>query len=273
MVLCLKTWKSRSLPGFSFFIFNCVDLLVSYLVSMFGFSIVIPIYNESKNINVLVEEIFYSLREYSNFELILVNDGSSDDTADVLQRTKKSFSIKIITNKIKFGQSFAILNGVKNSKYNTIVTLDGDGQNNPKDISKLLEIYFSKKVLSLVGGIRKNRKDNLVKIISSKIANNVRSLILNDNCIDTGCSLKVFDKNVFLKFPYFDGIHRFLPALFKGFGKETFFIEVDHRPRISGISKYGILDRLFKGTIDIIRVVNIIKKNKQNISEKLNECK
>ena len=100
-----------------------------------------------------------------------------------------------------------------------------------------------------------------MKLISSKIANQFRSLILKDGCVDTGCSLKVFDKEIFLTFPFFDGIHRFLPSLFKGFGKNTLFIDVDHRPRISGISKYGTFDRLYKGILDIIRVKKIIRNN------------
>ena len=227
-----------------------------------SFSIVVPFYNESSNINKLVTEIYDSLKEYNSFELICVNDGSSDNTNDILEKIKINFPIKIIDNKSNLGQSFSIWTGVKNSNHKTVVTLDGDGQNNPYDIPKLLEIYFSKNFFSLVGGIRKKRKDSLLKIISSKIANKVRSLILNDDCIDTGCSLKVFDKDIFLLFPFFDGLHRFLPALFKGYGMNIFFVKVDHRPRISGISKYGTLDRLYKGIIDIIRVKKIIRKNR-----------
>jgi len=233
-----------------------------------NFSIVIPVYNESENLNKLIDEIYASLNKYSNFELILVNDGSNDDTKNTLEKIKAKFPIIIVNNKLNFGQSFSILEGIKNSNYKTIVTLDGDGQNNPKDISKLLEVFFSKKIFSLVGGIRKNRKDNFIKIISSKIANNIRSFILDDDCIDTGCSLKVFDKNVFLNFPYFDGLHRFLPALFKGYGKYTLFIEVNHRPRIAGFSKYGTIGRLFKGIFDIIRVKRIINNYQLNIKEK-----
>jgi len=224
-----------------------------------NFSIIVPIYNESNNINKLVSEIYDSLKKYKHFELIFVNDGSDDDTSDVLEKIKINFPITIIENKSNLGQSFSIWTGVKNSNYKTVVTLDGDGQNNPNDIPKLLEIYFSKKIFALVGGIRKKRKDSLLKIISSKIANKIRSIILNDDCIDTGCSLKVFDKDIFLSFPFFDGLHRFLPALFKGYGMNTFFMNVDHRLRISGISKYGTLDRLYKGIIDIIRVKKIIR--------------
>ena len=100
----------------------------------------------------------------------------------------------------------------------------------------------------------------LIKILSSKIANKIRSYILNDDCVDTGCSLKVFDRNIFLSFPFFDGIHRFLPALFKGYNKNTFFINVDHRPRIHGNSKYGTFGRLVRGIRDLITVAKIIKK-------------
>ena len=98
--------------------------------------------------------------------------------------------------------------------------------------------------------------------VGSKIANNIRLLILKDNCIDTGCSLKVFDKNIFLKFPYFNGIHRFLPAFFVNFGYKTLYMSVDHRPRVAGVSKYGTIDRLFKGIVDLIRVKIIINRYK-----------
>jgi dolichol-phosphate mannosyltransferase len=161
------------------------------------------------------------------------------------------------------GQSKALLTGIIKSKYNTIITLDGDGQNNPNDIRKLMEIYFNSNYF-LVGGIRLNRKDNFVKNISSKLANFIRQLVLKDECIDTGCSLKIFDKKIFLNFPFFNGIHRFLPALFKGYNKETCFIEVDHRQRNAGVSKYGTFDRLFVGIRDIIKVRNIIINNKKS---------
>ena len=114
----------------------------------------------------------------------------------------------------------------------------------------------------LVGGIRKKRQDSLTKILSSRVANKIRSMIFNDGCNDTGCSLKIFDKQIFLKFPFFSGIHRFLPSLFTGYGYRTFFIDVDHRLRIKGSSNYGTLDRLFRGIIDIIKVRKIIRDYK-----------
>ena len=117
----------------------------------------------------------------------------------------------------------------------------------------------------MIGGIRRNRKDSLVKIISSRIANKVRMLILNDDCIDTGCSLKIFKKDLFLKLPFFDGIHRFLPALFKAYGANIHFIDVDHRFRKYGQSKYGTFGRLFRGIRDIFKVLLIIKRYRKKV--------
>ena len=225
-------------------------------------SIVIPIFNESENITSLVSEIELAMKNTSySYELILVNDASTDDTRDVLSKIykKHNFNIKILNNLKNIGQSFSIIKGIKSSKSQTIVTLDGDGQNNPNDIPKLIQEYNKDKDLLLVGGIRLNRKDNFLKKISSKIANKIRMLILKDNCEDTGCSLKIFDKNIFLQFPEFNSIHRFIPALFSGYNKKTKFIPVDHRKRIYGKSNYGTFKRLFQGINDIIKVRNIIK--------------
>ena len=227
------------------------------------FSIVIPVFNEEDNLVSLIREIKTSLIHYEEFELIFVNDFSSDNTLRILDKEKTKFNFKILNNNTNLGQSYSTLLGVKNSKYNTIVTLDGDGQNNPNDIPKLIEYYNENKNFFLVGGIRIRRRDNIVKIISSRIANFVRSKFLKDGCIDTGCSLKVFDKNVFLNFEYFDGIHRFLPALFNGFGYKTAFLNVDHRKREYGKSKYGTLLRLLNGIRDMIKVKKIINKNKK----------
>lgn len=229
------------------------------------FSIVIPFFNEEKNINTLIDEIIKNLSNQNfTYEIIAVDDCSTDDTNKVLQKIthNSKLEISIIKNISNLGQSKSILNGVKASKYNAIVTLDGDGQNNPADIPKLVNSYFKLKKYSLIGGIRAKRKDSFLKRISSRIANNVRSVILNDNCSDTGCSLKIFDKNIFLSFPFFDGIHRFLPALFTGYKQKTMFINVDHRPRRFGYSKYGTIKRLIKGIIDIYRVIKIIKNIK-----------
>lgn len=229
------------------------------------FSIVIPIYNEQDNITILLDEIINSLKDQKfSYEVIIVDDASNDNSVSKINDYKKNnkISINLILNKKNLGQSFSTISGIKASKYSTIITIDGDGQNNPSDILKLINT-FKKSNLSLLGGIRYKRKDSLLKKISSKIANNIRKKILNDDCDDTGCSLKVFNKEIFLQFPEFDGLHRFLPAFFKGYGYKTNFVEVDHRQRIFGNSKYGTILRLFKGIIDLIKVYFIIKKVKK----------
>ena len=227
------------------------------------FSVIIPLYNEQKNIIDLLDEIKINLSNHEKYEIILIDDASDDDTLNTIKLVENK-KIKILENKKNLGQSFSIHTGIKHSSFNIIITIDGDGQNDPIDINNLLDIYLSNSEIKLVGGIRNKRRDNYIKIISSKIANYIRSKILNDNCLDTGCSLKVFDKDIFLNFPYFDGMHRFLPALFKGYGYNTSFINVNHRKRKFGISKYGTIIRLFKGIRDIIKVKKIIK-NKEII--------
>ena len=222
------------------------------------FSIVVPIFNESENIKFLLEEIKESLNQYKNYEIVVVNDASTDDTLEILKSEKNKF-LKIINNNTNNGQSYSIHKGIKNTSNKIIITIDGDGQNDPADIPKLLEIYNSNNNIKLIGGIRIKRQDSYIKIISSKLANSIRSKILDDQCKDTGCSLKIFDKDIFLNFPYFNGIHRFLPALFKGYGYTTKFVEVNHRKRKYGVSKYGTMNRLFIGIRDILKVKKIIK--------------
>ena len=229
-------------------------------------SLVIPIYNEELSIKKLIDEINFNLEKKNyQYEVIIVDDGSTDNTKNVLDEILKQYSfVKIIANKINVGQSFSLIEGIKKSKYLNIITLDGDGQNNPKDISKIAKLFFDDENIKLVGGIRSKRKDNIIKRFSSIFANGIRKFILNDDCVDTGCSLKIFDKNIFLMFPKFDGIHRFLPALFKGYGYKTYFINVEHRERKYGYSKYGTFRRMIKGIRDIFIVIKIIKKYKEN---------
>ena len=243
---------------------------------MVNFSVVIPIFNEKDNIQKLIEEIFVYLESYNQFEIIIVNDGSKDDTEIIVKKLSKKYPINLINNKTNNGQSFSINEGVKKDFLYKII--ESDPSFNEKDFIQGAKTAYdmilssfssgdtdiSNEDVFLVGGIRKKRKDSFIKIISSKVANSFRSFILDDNCKDTGCSLKIFDKNVFLNFPYFNGMHRFLPALFKGYGKKTIFIEVDHRPRIYGISKYGTWKRLFRGIRDLIKVLKIIKEFKRN---------
>ncbi len=226
------------------------------------FSIVIPIYNESENITALITQINNSLYKKYIYEIIIVDDCSDDDLKNVL-KSKLFSNCVLVSHKINAGQSESIRTGINISKHNVIITLDGDLQNDPADIPKLIEIYNDLNLnLKLVGGIRKKRKDTIIKKFSSYIANSIRKLILNDDCNDTGCGLKIFDKAIFLKFPFFNGIHRFLPALYKGYGYNTFFIEVNHRHRQFGISKYGTFNRLFWGIKDMIKVKKILFNRK-----------
>jgi len=234
-------------------------------VTVKGFSVVIPVFNESENIFSLIDEIKTCCKkEKYLYEIIIVNDSSTDNIIIEFENKKYDNNINLITNNKKSGQSKSIYNGVINSNYDIIVTLDGDGQNDPKDIKKLFNIYNLKIYKGLVGGIRHKRNDNLWRIISSKIANNIRSFILKDNCQDTGCGLKVFDKYIFLEIPFFDGMHRFLPALFLASGNKTFFEKVNHRARLHGKSQYDTFFRAIKGIRDILKVVKILKKIKQN---------
>lgn len=223
------------------------------------FSIVIPCFNESSNIPNLLNEIKYELSEF-NYEIIIVDDYSSDNSVEVIKKFDNN--IVIIENYSNQGQSFSISEGVKCSKSNTIITLDCDGQNNPKDIKKLFSIYKNNSDIKLVGGLRLRRIDSYVKIFSSKVANAIRKFFLKDDCIDSGCGLKVFDKEIFLRLPFFNGIHRFLPALYKGKNCSTHFTSVDHRARKFGNSKYGTMKRAFNGIIDLIKVYYIIKSFK-----------
>jgi dolichol-phosphate mannosyltransferase len=229
-----------------------------------GLSIVIPIYNEEKNLTKLISEINLALKNYSNYEIIIVNDFSTDSSSDILE-SLNSKKINIFNNSRNMGQSYSLYKGIQKSKNNIIISIDGDGQNNPKDIPYLIEKYISNDAIKLVGGIRKNRKDNIVKIVSSRLANLLRSKIFDDGCSDTGCSLKVFDKSIFLKYPYFNGIHRFIPALFRGVEAESIFIFVDHRKRLYGQSNYGTFYRMIKGIIDIIKVKRIIYNIRNNL--------
>jgi dolichol-phosphate mannosyltransferase len=228
------------------------------------FSLVIPCFNEEKNITNLFREINDSLINF-NYELIFIDDCSTDNSLKSISNLKKlNKNIVVIKNKKNKGQSYCIYEGIKISKSNTIVTLDCDGQNNPKDIPKLLELFFEEEDIYLIGGLRKKRKDSFIKILSSKFANFFRNLILHDECPDTGCSLKIFDKKIFLNFPFFDGIHRFIPALFKGMDKKAIYVNVDHRKRLHGISKYGTFKRALNGIYDIFKVLQIIKKIKND---------
>jgi dolichol-phosphate mannosyltransferase len=228
-------------------------------------SIIVPIFNEDKNLEKLFNDIFNVVNEKFEYEIVAINDGSTDQSLSMINKFKQKLNISIINKEKNEGQSAAFYDGIKIAKYKNIITIDSDNQNDPKDILKLSNLYFMEKY-SLVGGIRKKRNDNKIKIISSIIANKIRNLVLKDGCPDTGCSLKIFSRDIFLSFDYFDGMHRFIPALFKALNQKSTFVEVNHFFRKYGNSKYGTLDRLFNGITNLNKVKKIIKENHDRIS-------
>lgn len=217
-------------------------------------SVVVPVYNEAENVTQLVEEIAKALFATS-FEMIFVNDNSSDNTLDVLSDLKKKHpQLRVIAHRSNAGQSRAVRTGVLAAKSNLIATLDGDGQNNPADIPKLRDQITRDDApdnLTLVGGRRMKRQDSQAKLWASKLGNGVRKKLLKDQADDTGCGIKVFKRDAFLLLPYFDHIHRYIPALMLREGFAIEFADVSHRPRIAGTSKYTNFGRLKVSIADL----------------------
>ena len=227
-------------------------------------SVVIPLHNEQENVGPLIEEIHIALSGI-DYEIICIDDGSNDGTLDHLRALSAgSQRLRILRHSRKSGQSTAVWNGVRYSRSPWVATLDGDGQNDPADIPRLFRRVRDEAAgkPTCVCGWRRNRRDTLLKRISSKVANHVRVRLLRDNTPDTGCGLKVFSREAFLLLPYFDHMHRFLPALFLrgGYGIES--MEVNHRPRSRGKSKYGLHNRLWAGIIDLLGVYWLLHRSR-----------
>ena len=225
-------------------------------------SVVVPVKNEEDNVAELIFEIRQALKNKIHYEMIYVDDGSTDHTYKNLINLQKTYKeLRVIRHQKSCGQSTAVRTGVKHAQYDWIVTLDGDGQNNPQDIPELLKAL--KEGVELVGGNRRHsRRDTWIKRISSVIANGVRSWMLQDNTPDTGCGLKLFSKEAFLDLPYFDHMHRFLPALIKRRGGLIVSVPVSHRPRTHGHSNYGTIDRLLVGIVDLFGVAWLQRRSK-----------
>ena len=230
-------------------------------------SIVVPVHNEAENIVPLIEEIIHAMSQAEAYEIIVVDDGSNDESALILSEALQRFtSLRIIQHAQSCGQSTAIYNGIKAANYPCIATLDGDGQNDPADIPRLYNLLMQQKTnvnnLWMVAGWRNKRHDSAWRLFSSKFANTIRSKLLGDNTPDTGCGLKVFLREQFLDLPYFDHMHRFLPALIIRAGGQVISESVNHRARSKGFSKYGTLDRLWAGITDLIGVIWLQKRTK-----------
>jgi dolichol-phosphate mannosyltransferase len=227
-------------------------------------SIVVPVRNEAENIGPLIEEITSALDGRWPYEIIYVDDGSTDGTTERLAAMMKSRgNLRQLRHATPSGQSAAVRSGVRAARGSIVATLDGDGQNNPVFLPELISaIESGGESVGLVAGQRVGRKDTGFKKLQSRIANRVRAAILHDGTRDTGCGLKAFRREVFLMMPYFDGLHRFLPALVRREGFEIAYVDVVDRPRRSGVSNYGFFDRLWIGIMDIAGVWWLMRRKK-----------
>jgi dolichol-phosphate mannosyltransferase len=225
-------------------------------------SVVVPVRNEAGNIAPLVAEITAALT--GDFEIVYVNDGSRDGTETELRSLMASHPfLRQIKHAVSCGQSAAVRTGVAHARAPIVVTLDGDGQNNPAFVPELLRVLATSPRIGLVAGQRVGRKDTGFKKFQSRIANTVRSSVLRDGTRDTGCGLKGFRRELFLALPYFDGLHRFLPALIRREGYEIGYVEVVDRPRRAGVSNYGMWDRLWVGILDLAGVWWLIRRKRR----------
>ena len=237
-------------------------------------SVVVPVHNEAENIVPLITEIVTAMSTASAYEIIYVNDGSYDETASILQQALDDFpALRVLNHAKSCGQSTAVHTGIKHAVYPWIATLDGDGQNDPADIPRLYDVLISQQEnmpnLAMVAGWRNERHDTPWKIFTSKLANRVRAKLLEDHTPDTGCGLKVFSRERFLELPYFNHMHRFLPALILRAGGQVISEPVKHRSRTMGQSKYGTLDRLWAGITDIAGVIWLQKRAKLPVIEEI----
>ena len=234
-------------------------------------SVVVPVFNERDNIEPLLSEIAAALRGRADFEIVYVDDASRDDSLDVLRNAKTRFpELRVVHHASQSGQSTAIRSGVKAARGAWIATLDGDGQNDPADIPKLIATRGeSPATIKLFAGWRVDRKDTASKRFGSKFANAIRRRLLRDDTPDTGCGIKLFERAAFLDLPYFDHMHRYLPALMQRAGWEVRSVPVNHRPRGTGVSKYNNLNRALVGIADLRGVGWLIKRSKRTAVEEI----
>jgi dolichol-phosphate mannosyltransferase len=226
-------------------------------------SVVVPVHNEAENAAPLLAEIGAALDGVVDYEVLFVDDGSTDDTPRRLAEAARSFPrLRVLRHARCCGQSAAIRTGVQAARALWVATLDGDGQNDPADVPRLLELVRSDGLpqLEVVIGQRVTRHDSFVRRVSSRIANGVRARLLRDATLDTGCGLKLFARDAFLALPFFDHMHRFLPALFLRQGARVRSVPVRHRPRWSGRSHYGVGNRLWIGIVDLFGVVWLLRR-------------
>lgn len=239
-------------------------------------SVVVPVHNEVDNVTPLLEEIHAALDGKADFEVVFVDDASSDDTPRRLIEESRRFPrLRVLRHRPNAGQSTAIATGVRAARGRLIATLDGDGQNDPADIPALLARWdeeggdSSEHGPLLLAGWRATRNDTWLRRLSSRIANGVRGSLLGDGTPDTGCGLKLFGRATFLAMPYFDHMHRFLPALIVRQGGRVISVPVRHRPRTRGQSHYGVWNRLWVGLVDMAGVMWLRRRTRLTRVESL----
>ncbi len=231
-------------------------------------SVVIPARNEAPNVAPLVAEIRRALDSRLDYEIVYVDDGSSDATAAEIRRLGAEFPrLRLVRHQASCGQSMAVRSGVKAAVAPWIATLDADGQNDPADIPKLWEIARTAPAGPplLIAGHRQKRRDTWSKRMASRLANAIRRNLLGDGTPDTGCGLKIFRRDLFLDLPAFDHMHRFLPALVLRQGGKVVSVAVNHRPRERGVSNYGVLDRALVGFVDLFGVMWLMRRAKNPV--------
>jgi dolichol-phosphate mannosyltransferase len=228
-------------------------------------SVVIPVCNEADNVQPLAREVQAALAAHRPFEIIFVDDGSTDATAAnaCAARDGGIPEIRLLQHSRRSGQSAAVWTGVRAARADWIATLDGDGQNDPADIPAMLEaLRTGGESLRLIMGNRSaNRRDTWLRKMSSRVANSVRGRMLRDGTPDTGCGIKLLHRATFLELPRFNHMHRFLPALFQRAGAQVISVPVRHRARTQGTSKYGLHNRLWVGIVDLFGVRWLIVRN------------
>lgn len=233
---------------------------------MIRLSVVIPARNEAGNLPSLIDEIEVALHPHAPFEILVVDDGSTDNTTALLTNLAATRPhLRLLRHDQPAGQSAAIHSGVSAARSEFVCMLDGDGQNPPEELPRLAGPLMESKHdrLALVAGQRVGRQDTWSKKLGSRIANGIRGWLLADGTRDTGCGLKAFRRDAYLALPYFDHMHRYLPALFKRDGWDVALVDVGHRPRASGKSNYTNIHRALVGVVDLFGVMWLIRRRKR----------
>jgi glycosyltransferase involved in cell wall biosynthesis len=236
-------------------------------------SVVVPVFNEAGNILPLAEEVRAALTGVCTYELIFVDDGSSDASAAELKQAQAAdANVRLLKHLKRSGKSAALVTGFFAARAPWVQTLDGDRQNDPADVVKVWKIIHAPTpdpLLGIVAGVRKRRNDGAIKWLSSRIANFVRRNMLRDDTSDTGCGFKLLRREVAQHIPFFDGMHRFLPALTRRQGYTILQVPIEDRPRVMGISKYGFFGRLAVGIFDLFGVFWLMRRGTPSRAEEI----